>query len=133
MLATLLFAMSLHQRIDDAARSFGVAIVASILIAPALYSHYLAIMVLPLLLGLSGGVGLAWLGVAYLLMWGGKQSALGDLAWLGNRALPTAGALMLLTGLLRSGTGRAVSPETAAERRGLDAGRIAVDGSTNRS
>lgn len=121
------------RRLDDVARSFGVAVVASILIAPALYHHYLAIMVLPLLLGLSGGVGLVWLGVAYLLMWGGKQTALGDLAWLGNRALPTAGALVLLTGLLRSGSGRAVTPEIASQSRGLNARRIAVDGSSNRS
>lgn len=120
------------RRLDDTARSFGVAIVASILIAPALYHHYLAIMVLPLLLGLSGGVGVAWLAVAYLLMWGGKQSALGDLAWLGNRVLPTLGALVLLTGFLRSGSRRAVTPEIAGQSRGLDARRIAVDGSTNR-
>jgi hypothetical protein len=120
------------RRVDDTARSFGVAIGASILIAPALYHHYLAIMVLPLLLGLSGGVGLAWLGVAYLLMWGGKQSALGDLAWLGNRALPTAGAIVLLTGLFRSGSGRTATPEIAGQPPGLNAHRIAVDGSTNR-
>jgi hypothetical protein len=121
------------RRVDDIARSFGVAVVASILIAPALYHHYLAIMVLPLLLGISGGVGLVWLAVAYLLMWGGKQAALGDLAWLGNRALPTAGALVLLTGLLRSRSGRAVTPEIAGQSRGLSARRIAVDGSTNSS
>jgi hypothetical protein len=120
------------RRLDDTARSFGVAIVASILIAPALYHHYLAIMVLPLLLGFSGGVGFAWLAVAYLLMWGGKQSALGDLAWLGNRALPTAGALVLLTGLFRSSSRRAVTPEIAGQSPGLDARRIAVDGSANR-
>ena len=121
------------RRIGDTARSFGVAVVVSILIAPALYHHYLAIMVLPLLLGLSGGAGLAWLGAAYLLMWGGKQTALGDLAWLGNRALPTAGVLVLLTGLFRSGSGRAVAPEIAGQPRGLKARRIAVDGSTTRS
>jgi len=33
-------------------------------------------------------------------MWGGQQAAFGDAAWLINRALPTAGALLLLPGLL---------------------------------
>lgn len=84
----------------DTARSFAIAVTVSILIAPALYHHYLALLVLPLILGLASGVPVALLAVSYLLMWGGQQAAFGDAAWLVNRALPTAGALLLLPALL---------------------------------
>lgn len=77
-------------------RSFAIAVTVSVLIAPALYHHYLALLVLPLVLGLAAGVPVVWLAVAYFLMWGGQQNALGDLSWLVNRAMPTAGALVLL-------------------------------------
>lgn len=84
----------------DATRSFAIAVVVSVLVAPAVYHHYLALLVLPLILGLSAGVPIRWLAAAYLLMWGGQQAALGDLAWLVNRGLPTAGSLILLLGLM---------------------------------
>ena len=87
-------------RPSSTARSFAIAVTVSVLIAPALYHHYLAVLVLPLILGLASGVPLALLAVAYLLMWGGEQGALGDAAWLINRALPTAGALLLPLALL---------------------------------
>lgn len=83
----------------DATRSFAIAVVVAVLIAPALYHHYLALLVLPLLLGLSAGVPVRYLALGYLLMWGGDQPALGDAAWIVNRALPTLGALVLLLGL----------------------------------
>jgi hypothetical protein len=76
--------------------SFTVAVLVSILVAPGLYHHYLAILVLPFLLLLAEGRSIAWLGLAYLLMSGGQQTALGDLAWIVNRALPTTGALLVL-------------------------------------
>jgi hypothetical protein len=82
------------------ARSFAIAVTISVLIAPALYHHYLALLVLPLVLGLASGVSLVLLAASYLLMWGGEQGALGDAAWLLNRALPTAGALLLLLALI---------------------------------
>ena len=82
------------------ARSFAVGVTVSVLIAPAVYHHYLAVLVLPLLLGLGAGVPLRWLALAYFLMWGGQQDALGDYAWVVNRALPTVGAFVLLSGLL---------------------------------
>jgi hypothetical protein len=82
------------------AASFGVAITVSVLVAPALYHHYLAIMVLPLLLGLVAGVPVRWLALAYLLMWGGQQDALGEWSWVVNRGLPTAGALVLFGALV---------------------------------
>jgi hypothetical protein len=75
-------------------------VVLSVLVAPALYHHYLALLVLPFLLGLGAGVPLRYLAIAYFLMWGGQQTALGDLAWIVNRAMPTAGALLLLGALL---------------------------------
>jgi hypothetical protein len=76
--------------------SFAVAVLASVLMAPALYHHYLAILVLPFLLLLSEGRSLGWLAAAYLLMSGGTQTALGELGWIVNRAMPTVGALVLL-------------------------------------
>jgi hypothetical protein len=81
------------------ARSFALAVTVAVLVAPAVYQHYLALLVLPLILGLSAGVPLPALALAYLLMWGGQQNALGDLSWIVNRALPTLGALALLGAL----------------------------------
>ena len=81
---------------STARMSYAVVVLASVLVAPALYHHYLAIMVLPFLLLLAEGRPIAWLAVAYLLMSGGEQTALGDLSWMLNRGLPTAGALFLL-------------------------------------
>lgn len=109
----LLIGISIAARHDLAsarpsivARSFGAAVVLSVLVAPALYHHYLALLVLPFLLALGAGVPLRWLALAYFLMWGGDQPALGDLAWIVNRAMPTLGALVLLaamTGNVRRG------------------------------
>jgi hypothetical protein len=76
--------------------SFGIAVLVSVLVAPALYQHYLAILVLPFALALGTGIRLRWIALAYFLMWGGQQGALGDLAWIVNKGLPTAGALLLL-------------------------------------
>lgn len=92
------------------ARSFGAAVVLSILVAPALYHHYLALLVLPFVLALGSGVPLRWLALAYLLMWGGQQDSLGDLSWVVNRALPTAGALVLLAALAGGVRGGRRSP-----------------------
>jgi hypothetical protein len=76
--------------------SFAIAVLVSVLIAPALYQHYLAILVLPIILALGAGIRLRWIGPAYLLMSGGQQNALGDFAWIVNKGLPTAGVLLLL-------------------------------------
>jgi hypothetical protein len=81
--------------------SFAVAVLVSILVAPALYHHYLAILVLPFLLLLAEGRPIGWLALAYVLMSGGEQTALGDLSWIVNRGFPTAGALVLLALALR--------------------------------
>ena len=86
-------------------RSFAAAVVLSVLVAPALYHHYLALLVLPVVLALGAGVPLRWLALSYFLMWGGQQSALGDYAWVINRAMPTAGALVLLGALVVPGRG----------------------------
>ena len=90
----------------EATRSFAIAVMVSVLVAPAVYHHYLALLVLPLILGLSAGVPLRWLAAAYFLMWGGQQVALGDLAWVVNRGMPTAGAVVLLIGLASGGRSR---------------------------
>jgi hypothetical protein len=83
--------------------SFAVAVTASVLIAPALYQHYLAILVLPLLLALRWAPPWGWVAVAYVAMFGGEQAAFGDSVWIVNRLLPTAGALLLLVGLMIRG------------------------------
>ena len=88
------------RRLDERA-SFAVAVVVSVLVAPALYQHYLAILVLPFVLGLAGRAVPFAIAAAYLLLWGGQQDALGDLSWVVNRGMPTAGALLLLVALLR--------------------------------
>jgi alpha-1,2-mannosyltransferase len=96
------------------ARSFALAVTVAVLIAPAVYQHYLALLVLPLILGLSSGVSVPALAVAYLLMWGGQQNALGDLSWIVNRALPTLGSLVLLASLaVRGGRGARPAPNDA--------------------
>ncbi|HXG26490.1 MAG TPA: glycosyltransferase family 87 protein [Candidatus Binatia bacterium] len=79
--------------------SFGLAVALSVLIAPNVFHHYLAILVLPMALALGAGVRLRWIALAYVLMSGGQQAAFGDLAWIVNRALPTLGALVLLASL----------------------------------
>jgi len=98
----------------DVRLGFAVAVVTAVLVTPAMYTSYLTIFVLPLLLGLAAGVRLRWLALAYLLMWGGQQPALGDLAWVVNRGFPTAGALVLLAALVAASRGasrRAVTPQ----------------------
>jgi alpha-1,2-mannosyltransferase len=98
------------------ARSFAAAIVLSVLVAPALYQHYLALLVLPFMLALGAGVRLRYLALAYFLMWGGDQPAFGDLSWVLNRALPTAGALVLLAALMlpiRHVTGKDITQSAA--------------------
>jgi alpha-1,2-mannosyltransferase len=92
--------------------SFAIAVLVSILVAPALYQHYLAILVLPFALALGTGIRLRWTALAYFLMWGGQQGALGDLAWIVNKGLPTAGALLLL-GLFMA---RASEPRTRSNQ-----------------
>jgi hypothetical protein len=57
------------------------------------------LLILPFALALGAGVRLRWLALAYFLMWGGQQAALGDLSWIVNRAFPTLGALVLLGAL----------------------------------
>ena len=86
-------------------RSFAVAVLLSLLIAPALYHHYLAISVLPFLLLLAEPGAFRWLVAAYILMSGGEQTAYGDFSWIVNRGLPTAGTLVLLWVAGRSSRG----------------------------
>ena len=108
-------------RRQSATLSFGVAVMVSVFVAPAVYHHYLALTVLPFLLALAHGVGWRWLVVAYLCLFGGDQPGLGAAAWIVNRLLPTLGALALLGGLLRAGAGGRAG---AGSDAGSDAGRV---------
>ncbi len=85
------------------AASFGVAVAAATLVAPAVFHHYLAMLVLPMLLALAAATPTGWVAVAYLFMWGGQQPALGGLSWILNRVLPALGALLVPVGLLAWG------------------------------
>jgi alpha-1,2-mannosyltransferase len=86
--------------------SYAVAVAVSILIAPALYQHYLALLVLPMLLAIRFAPPLAWVAVAFVLLSGGEQEALGDWVWIVNRALPTLGAILVVAGLVFFGERR---------------------------
>jgi len=104
-------------RRQSAALSFGVAVMVSVLVAPAVYHHYLALTVLPFLLALAHRVARPWLVATYLLLFGGDQPGLGAAAWIVNRLLPTLGALALLGGLVRSrGTPYERASADAADR-----------------
>jgi alpha-1,2-mannosyltransferase len=90
--------------------SFAVAVAVSVLIAPALYHHYLAILVLPMLLAIRSAPPIWWVALAYVLMFGGEQAVLGEHVWIVNRLLPTLGALLVLIGLVIRGTARSGRP-----------------------
>jgi alpha-1,2-mannosyltransferase len=102
-----------ERRLEVPSLSFAVAVVISVLIAPNVFHHYLAIFVLPFVIALGAGSRLSWLAIAYLLMSAGRQAALGELSWVVNRGLPTAGAILLLIALLQSRSPRTfdVHPE----------------------
>ncbi|HLX34654.1 MAG TPA: glycosyltransferase family 87 protein [Candidatus Limnocylindrales bacterium] len=103
----------LGRRSDDRI-GFSTTIALSVLMTPALYTSYLTVLVVPLILGLSAGIGLGWLGLSYLLLWGGQQDALGDWSWVVRRALPTLGALLLLGLLVAEQDHRSVEGEIGA-------------------
>ena len=87
---------------------YAVAVAVGVLIAPAVYQHYLAVLVLPMLLAARYAPPVAWVALAYLLMSGGEQEALGDAVWIVNRALPTLGALLAVGGVAWFGRHRPV-------------------------
>jgi alpha-1,2-mannosyltransferase len=93
------------RRLDDGA-GFALAVTGSIAIAPALYHHYLAILVLPLLLAVGHTRRPALLLIPYLAMFAGDQPALGDAAWIVNRVIPSVGLLALLVLLVTEGVQR---------------------------
>jgi hypothetical protein len=99
------------QRRSEAV-SYAVAVAVSVLIAPALYHHYLAILVLPLLLAIRSAPPIWWIALAYVLMFGGEQVVLGENVWIVNRLLPTLGAVLVLVGLVVRGAARSDRPST---------------------
>lgn len=101
-----------RRRSDEA--GFAVTVVVSLLIAPALYPHYLAIMVLPLLFALRLRLPAVQVGVVFMSATGGGPEVFGDAAWIVNRALPTIGALLLIAGLIWFGRARDARPLNVA-------------------
>jgi hypothetical protein len=86
--------------------SYPIAVTASILIAPAVFHHYLSILVLPLALALAAGVRWWLVGLIYILLWGGQQPALGDWAWVLSRVPQTVAYLLLIGALVAARKGR---------------------------
>ena len=80
--------------------SYAIAVATSVLVAPSVFHHYLAVLVLPLLLALAAGVRPAVVVAAYLLLWGGQQSSLGEWAWVLSRVPQTLGWMLLLAALV---------------------------------
>jgi alpha-1,2-mannosyltransferase len=102
-----------RRRSDET--SFAVAVVVSLLMAPALYPHYLAIMVLPLMFALHLRLPAVLIGFVYLSALGGGPEVFGDLSWIANRVLPLIGAVLLVGGLIWFGRKRAgIQPEPAS-------------------
>ncbi|MEA2631934.1 MAG: hypothetical protein QOE66_2153, partial [Chloroflexota bacterium] len=92
--------------------SFPIAVTVSILVAPAVFHHYLSILVLPLLLAVAAGVRWWVVGLIYFLLWGGQQAALGDWAWVLSRVPQTIAYLLLTGALLALRPVRTPSPAT---------------------
>jgi hypothetical protein len=87
----------------DARSGYAIAVLVGLLITPILWSHYLAIVALPLLLALAGDVPLWVLGASYVLLSGGNQTALADAGAVLLRLLPLLGMLLLLGGFVVGG------------------------------
>jgi alpha-1,2-mannosyltransferase len=79
---------------------YAIAVTVSVLIAPAVFHHYLSVLVLPLLLAYAARVRPAILIAVYFLLWGGQQPGLGDWAWVLSRVPQSLGWLLLLCALL---------------------------------
>ena len=93
--------------------SFGVAVAISVLIAPALYPHYLAILILPILLALRCAPPAIWLLPVYISASNAWPEGVGD-AILINRILMTSGAVLLVAGLIWFGRERVAPSQPIA-------------------
>jgi alpha-1,2-mannosyltransferase len=94
--------------------SYALAVTASLLVAPALFHHYLVLLLVPLLLAVRHTTSIVWIVLAYLLMSVGNQAVLGEGTWIGSRLLPTAGAVLVAVGLLVWGERRNMIPAVPA-------------------
>jgi uncharacterized membrane protein len=92
---------SARRRSD--AISFAIAVATSVLVSPALYPHYLAILVLPMLLAVRYAPPLWWVALVWLSATGGGPEVFGDLTWIANRLVPMLGGLLLVAGLAWNG------------------------------
>ena len=102
----------------DARSGYGVAVLIGLLITPILWSHYLTIATLPLLLGLAGGVPLWVVAASYVLLSGGNQTAFGDAGAVLLRLMPLLGLLLLLGGFVLGGArsrAGAIQPNTTSQ------------------
>jgi len=123
VVAVGLVAVAWSARALEERASYGVAVAACVLLAPAMFQHYLALMVLPLLLGLrvalnGPAISKVYLGLSYFAMWPGNQPLLGAWSWVLNRALPTLGALGVPVTLLAWGRQLGARKTGSAARRG---------------
>jgi alpha-1,2-mannosyltransferase len=105
-------------RAADPRVGYAATVLAALLITPILWSHYVTIAVLPLVLGLAAGISLPLLGIAYVMLSTGNQAAIGEMGFVVARVLPLAGMLLLLGALLwrsRQMSGRPAEVPAALE------------------
>jgi alpha-1,2-mannosyltransferase len=88
------------SRAADVRVGYAITVVAALLVTPILWTHYLAVIVLPMLLALLAGVPAAIVGVIYVLLSAGNQAAFGETGFFLARALPTLGMVLLLAALV---------------------------------
>jgi hypothetical protein len=110
VLAIVIVALVWIARRTDERTGFAAAIVLALLATPALWTHYLSMLVVPMLLALGAGVATGLVAVAYLMLSAGYQAALGEAVWITVRLLPTLGMLLVLAAL--AVRGRSERPAT---------------------
>ena len=95
----------------DERRGYAVAAVLALLMTPALWTHYLAVLVIPLVLAIACGVAPILIGSVYVLLSVGYQPAFGEAAFTVARACLTAGTLVLALGIVAAPRRRDASPD----------------------
>jgi hypothetical protein len=88
------------SRAADPRIGYAVSVLVALLVTPILWSHYLTIALLPLLLALVVGVRPLIVGLVYLLLSAGNQQAFGGIGFVLARAMPLLGLLVLLAAFL---------------------------------
>ena len=102
-IAGLAVVVAAAQRLDTRS-GYAVSVLVAVLVTPILWTHYVTVAALPLLLALAGGVPLWIVGASYVFLSGGNQTARGDVGAVLLRLMPLLGMLVLLGGFALGGT-----------------------------